>query len=143
MTRPAGRGAIAAEPIRTSRLDLRPLRAKHAAEMTTALADPGLYAFIGGAPLSLAENRARFERMPAEVAWVLGTPWQGRGIATEAARALVAWLGRQRVATVIAHIHPGHAASAAVSAAAGLDPTSQWHEGEVRWQRSMTPGQAG
>src|SRR5512139_3688399 len=26
----------------------------------------------------------------AEIAWVVGTPWQGRGIATEAARALVA-----------------------------------------------------
>ena len=180
MTRPAGRGAIAAELIRTSRLDLRPLRAEHAAEMTTALADSGLHAFIGGAPLTLAENRARFERMlagspdpavswcnwvielrdagcltgtvqatisaegpTAEVAWVVGTPWQGRGIATEAARALVAWLGRQRVATVIAHIHPGHAASAAVAAAAGLHPTGQWHEGEVRWQRSMAPGLAG
>lgn len=28
----------------------------------------------------------------AEIAWVVGTPWQGRGIATEAARKLVDWL---------------------------------------------------
>ena len=31
----------------------------------------------------------------AEIAWVVGVRWQGQGIATEAARALVSWLGRQ------------------------------------------------
>ncbi|MFE2288585.1 GNAT family N-acetyltransferase [Streptomyces sp. NPDC059443] len=70
----------------------------------------------------------------AEIAWVVGTPWQGHGIATEAARGLVGWLRTHAVATVIAHIHPEHAASAAVAAAAGLTPTDQWHDGETRWQ---------
>ena len=28
----------------------------------------------------------------ADIAWVIGTSWQGRGIATEAARGLVGWL---------------------------------------------------
>jgi RimJ/RimL family protein N-acetyltransferase len=73
----------------------------------------------------------------AEIAWVVGVPWQGRGIATEAARGLVAWLGRQGVHTVTAHIHPGHRASAAVAAAAGLTATDQWHEGEVRWRLTI------
>ncbi|MEU1474378.1 GNAT family N-acetyltransferase [Streptomyces sp. NPDC001668] len=73
----------------------------------------------------------------AEIAWVVGTPWQGRGIAGEAARGLVDWLGRQSVHTVIAHIHPGHRASAAVATAAGLAPTDEWHEGEIRWHRSV------
>ncbi|MFE2377509.1 GNAT family N-acetyltransferase [Streptomyces sp. NPDC059398] len=73
----------------------------------------------------------------AEIAWVVGTPWQGRGIATEASRGLVAWLSRQPVHTVIAHIHPEHRASAAVATAAGLTPTGAWHEGEVRWHRSI------
>lgn len=73
----------------------------------------------------------------AEVAWVTGTPWQGHGIATEAAQALVAWLGRQPVQHIIAHIHPRHRASAAVAAACGLSPTSEWHDGERRW--SLTP----
>ncbi|WP_238015927.1 GNAT family N-acetyltransferase [Dactylosporangium sp. AC04546] len=73
----------------------------------------------------------------AEIAWVVGTPWQGRGIATEAAQGLVDWLGRQPIPTVIAHIHPDHRASAAVAAAAGLAPTGEWHEGEVRWRRSL------
>ncbi|MCQ8192602.1 GNAT family N-acetyltransferase [Streptomyces rugosispiralis] len=73
----------------------------------------------------------------AEIAWVVGTPWQGRGIATEAARGLVDWLSQQPVHTVIAHIHPEHRASAAVATAAGLTPTDEWHDGEIRWRRSI------
>ena len=73
----------------------------------------------------------------AEVAWVVGTPWQGRGIATEGARGLVEWLSRQPVHTVIAHIHPEHRASAAVATAAGLTPTDEWHEGERQWRRNI------
>jgi RimJ/RimL family protein N-acetyltransferase len=73
----------------------------------------------------------------ADIAWVVGTPWQGRGIATEAARGLVTWLARQRVRAVVAHIHPGHGASAAVATAAGLAPTDEEHEGEIRWRRNL------
>jgi RimJ/RimL family protein N-acetyltransferase len=69
----------------------------------------------------------------AEVAWEVGTPWQGRGIAKEAAAGLVGWLGAAGVRTITAHIHPDHAASAAVAAAAGLTPTDEVHDGEVRW----------
>jgi RimJ/RimL family protein N-acetyltransferase len=69
----------------------------------------------------------------AEVAWVVGTPWQGRGIATEAAQALVAHLRGDGIATVVAHIHPEHRASAAVAATAGLAPTAGLCDGEVRW----------
>jgi RimJ/RimL family protein N-acetyltransferase len=75
----------------------------------------------------------------AEVAWVVGTQWQGRGIATEAARALITWLGRQSIQTVIAHIHPRHQASAAVAAAAGLSPTDESQDGETRWRLTMGP----
>jgi RimJ/RimL family protein N-acetyltransferase len=75
----------------------------------------------------------------AEIAWVMGLPWQGRGIAREAAAGLVAWLGRVPVSTVIAHIHPDHAASAAVASAAGLTPTDQWQDGEVVWRRRIGP----
>jgi RimJ/RimL family protein N-acetyltransferase len=73
----------------------------------------------------------------AEISWVVGTAWQGRGIATEAAQGLVDWLSRQPVQDVIAHIHPEHQASAAVAAAAGLTPTGEWHDGEIRWRRSL------
>ncbi|MFI5688695.1 GNAT family N-acetyltransferase [Streptomyces sp. NPDC051636] len=78
----------------------------------------------------------------AEIAWVVGTSWQGRGIASEAARGLVGRLGRQGVHAVVAHIHPEHAASAAV--AAGLAPTSEWQDGEIRWRRVLNaPGRSG
>ncbi|WP_320779197.1 GNAT family N-acetyltransferase [Streptomyces sp. CRN 30] len=73
----------------------------------------------------------------AEVAWVTGTPWQRRGIAGEAARGLVGWLGGQPVAAVVAHVHPAHRASAAVATAAGLTPTDEWYEGEIRWHRRL------
>jgi RimJ/RimL family protein N-acetyltransferase len=72
-----------------------------------------------------------------EIAWVVGTPWQGRGIATEAARGLVAWLAGQPAQTVIAHIHPDHHASAAVATACGLTPTDERHDGEIRWRRTI------
>ncbi|MFD9904498.1 GNAT family N-acetyltransferase [Streptomyces sp. NPDC059063] len=75
----------------------------------------------------------------AEVAWMVGAAWQGRGYATEAAGALVGWLrGHPEVTSVVAHIHPEHAASAAVARAAGLAPTDEWHDGEVRWR--LAPG---
>jgi RimJ/RimL family protein N-acetyltransferase len=169
---------IAAEPIRTGRLVLLPLRVSHASEMAAVLADPDLYAFTGGSPLVTRALRSRYERLvagspdpavswcnwviqvrerrclagtvqatitgtatgrTAEVAWVVGLRWQGQGIATEAARALVAWLGTQSVRTVIAHIHPRHRASAAVAAAAGLAPTSHRQAGEIRWSLTMPP----
>lgn len=73
----------------------------------------------------------------AEIAWMVGTPWQGRGIASEATRGLVDWLSRQPVQTVVAHIHPDHRASAAVATAAGLTPTDTWQDGEIRWSRGI------
>ncbi|MEU8483227.1 GNAT family N-acetyltransferase [Streptomyces sp. NPDC048641] len=75
--------------------------------------------------------------LEAEIAWVVGVPWQGRGLATEAARGLVDWLGEQGVRTVVAHVHPDHVASATVAKACGLAPTDRMHDGEVRWQRTL------
>src|ERR1700716_928403 len=40
------------------------------------------------------------------IAWIAGTPWQGQGIGSEAARGLADWLARQAMRTVTAHIHP-------------------------------------
>jgi RimJ/RimL family protein N-acetyltransferase len=77
----------------------------------------------------------------AEIAWAVGVPWQGHGIAPEAARAVVGWLERRGVATITAHIHPGHHASATVATRAGLQPTGEYrhHEGirEQPWRRQV------
>lgn len=76
----------------------------------------------------------------AEVAWVVGTPWQGRGLASEAARGLVSLLaGKSRVRTVIAHVHPEHRTSEAVARAAGLEPTEVEQDGERKWRLEL-PG---
>ena len=69
----------------------------------------------------------------AEVAWVIGTGWQGRGLGSEAAAAMVGWLGQAGVRSVVAHIHPDHRASRAVAGRAGLAPTDQFVDGEQRW----------
>jgi len=74
----------------------------------------------------------------AEVAWVVGVPWQRRGFATEAARAMVSWLADKHVEVIDAHIHPDHSASAGVARGAGLEPTSETHHGERVWRRSTS-----
>ncbi|WP_031081571.1 GNAT family N-acetyltransferase [Streptomyces sp. NRRL WC-3549] len=77
----------------------------------------------------------------AEVAWVVGSGWQGRGYAKEAAAGLVRrLLDGGAVRTVVAHVHPEHTASAAVAAAAGLEPTAEREDGEVRWRREAPGG---
>ncbi|MGP3683890.1 GNAT family N-acetyltransferase [Streptomyces sp. IBSNAI002] len=70
----------------------------------------------------------------AELAWTVGTPWQGRGFATEASRALADWLRLLPVGLLVAHVHPDHAASAAVATACGLRPTPDRQDGEIRWE---------
>ncbi|MEV5525751.1 GNAT family N-acetyltransferase [Streptomyces prunicolor] len=163
------------ELISTARMDLVPLSVTHAEEMATVLSSPALHTFTGGAPLTPAALRTRYERLvagspdpavswlnwvlrlrtddrltgtvqatvtgsEAEIAWVVGAPWQGRGLASEAARGLVSWLTtRPAVRTVVAHIHPDHRASAAVATAAGLTPTDEWQDDEIRWQRATCP----
>jgi RimJ/RimL family protein N-acetyltransferase len=69
----------------------------------------------------------------AEIAWVVGTPWQRHGFAKEAARGLVQWLDAHGAGRVIAHVHPDNEASAAVATATGLTPTGVMHHGEIRW----------
>jgi RimJ/RimL family protein N-acetyltransferase len=153
----------AAQPLKSERLDLEPLRIDHAAEMVDVLADTALYGFIGGQPPSEADLVARYMRQvshddwlnwivrergsgrvvgtvqvtmtpgTAELAWVISTSAQGKGYATEATRAVVESLDAD---LLIAHIHPDHAASNAVARHLGLEPTAEVKNGEVRWQRT-------
>jgi RimJ/RimL family protein N-acetyltransferase len=76
----------------------------------------------------------------ADVAWVVGADFQGRGYAVEAASALVAWLRERGVADIRAHIHPEHAASARVAERIGLAPTGGLDdEGEQIWRAQGAP----
>jgi RimJ/RimL family protein N-acetyltransferase len=74
------------------------------------------------------------EGRTAELAWVIATGRQGEGLATEAATAVRDWLRAHGVTSLVAHIHPDHAASAAIARRLGLGPTDHSRDdGEVRW----------
>ncbi|WP_420033423.1 GNAT family N-acetyltransferase [Streptomyces sp. cg28] len=70
----------------------------------------------------------------ADVAWVVGTEWQGRGFAREAALGMAGWLAARGVAELVAHIHPRHHASAAVARTLGLTECGEDDEGETVWR---------
>ncbi|MET0566342.1 MAG: GNAT family N-acetyltransferase [Acidimicrobiia bacterium] len=72
----------------------------------------------------------------ADIAWLIGVDWQGRGLATEAATAMIEWLVAGGTRRLVAHIHPDHAASGKVAAALGLVPTGEVDfDGETIWER--------
>ena len=157
----------------TERLVLAPLTVADAAGMLAVYADEGMYTFTGGAPLSAADLRRRYEHLAggwnhdrseqwcnwivrsegsadpvgavqatiavdldwAAVAWEIGVPHQGRGLASEAASAVVDWLLASGVVRITASIHPDHVASAAVASRVGLSPTSEVDDGEIVWSR--------
>jgi RimJ/RimL family protein N-acetyltransferase len=158
----------AAVALTTRRLVVEPLRAGHARELVAVLADPELYAFIGGRPPTEDELAARYARQltgdpgwlnwivrrdgvatgylqatldgeGAELAWLIGTAHQGAGLAAEAALAVQAWLRGHGVTRFSAHIHPDHGASAAVARRLGLAPTDVVEDGEVRWTSDIRP----
>ncbi len=70
----------------------------------------------------------------ADVAWVVASGYQRRGLAREAAAAMVGWLREIGVDVIVAHVHPEHGASAAVAAGLGLHATDVLVDGEVRWE---------
>jgi RimJ/RimL family protein N-acetyltransferase len=78
----------------------------------------------------------RAGRPVAELAWVVGTGGQGRGVATEAAAAMLTRLRRHGVGTVTASIHPDNGASARVAGKLGLTATDAVVDGETRWSLS-------
>ena len=88
---------------------------------------------VAGVPVGYVQATVEPPAGTADVAWVIGTPWQGNGYATEAAAGLVAWL-RGRGLAVTAAIAPGHRASERVAAAVGLSVTDELVDGERVWR---------
>ncbi|MGO3886935.1 MAG: GNAT family N-acetyltransferase [Mycetocola sp.] len=84
------------------------------------------------------------EHAVAELAWVIGTRWQGRGIATRSALMMQAWLRERGISHWAASIHPDHAASAAVAARLGLRPSGSLNDdGEQLWRWPSSPLRVG
>ena len=73
-------------------------------------------------------------RLVADIAWVISPHWQRQGIASEATRAMVAWLRSHGVDGLTAHIHPNHQASVKVAQNQALHATSSKKDGETRWE---------
>ncbi|MER5265376.1 GNAT family N-acetyltransferase [Actinosynnema sp. NPDC002837] len=87
-----------------------------------------------------ATTAAGANGLTAEVAWVIGVPFQGRGYATEAAAGVVGWLVDGGVRDVHAHIAPDHPASEAVARRIGMRATGEFRDdGEQRWRWRPAP----
>lgn len=77
--------------------------------------------------------QATLTDVEADIAWLIGPDWQGRGLATEAATAMIERLVAGGTRRLVAQIHPDHAASGKVAAALELVPT-----GEVDFEGETT-----
>jgi RimJ/RimL family protein N-acetyltransferase len=74
----------------------------------------------------------------ADLAWFIGAPFQRRGYATEAARAVVEWLStRPDVRRVTAHIARANIASQGVARRLDLKETTRIEDGEVVWEARL------
>ena len=75
----------------------------------------------------------------ADLAWVVGVPFQRRGYASEASRRVLKWLCAQlHVNEVRANIHPDHIASQKVARNIGLcNSGTLTREGEEVWRASF------
>jgi len=81
----------------------------------------------------------------ASLAWVVALPFQRRGYATEAARAVTTWLGHAGIVRTRAYVHPRNLASAAIARSLGMARTTTLVDGEVLWigPRAGAPGDVG
>lgn len=135
--------------LRTTRLLLEPLRVSHAAELAFVLgedetelrvryarqvAGPGWHNWVlrvreSGAVVGYVQATETGDE--AELAWVVGADHRGAGLATEAARAVAAWLDRP----AYAHVDPANLASQRVARRLGMTPGEARADGEVRWAK--------
>jgi len=70
----------------------------------------------------------------ADLAWLISPRWQGQGMASEGAEAMVTWLRSNGVHRFTAHIHPDHQASMKVARYQALRPSAAEKDGETRWE---------
>ena len=90
---------------------------------------------LGSSGLVIGYIQASVGEGCADLAWVIGTPFQNRGYATEASRRVAEWLHEYlKISELRAAIHPEHTASCRVAAHIGLQPSGQFSdEGEQLW----------
>jgi RimJ/RimL family protein N-acetyltransferase len=87
-----------------------------------------------GSAVGFVQATVTGEGTAADLAWVIGVPWQGLGYATEAALGMADWLRRHGVGSLSARVHPDNVASERVAAALGLEATGEIEDGERVWR---------
>jgi RimJ/RimL family protein N-acetyltransferase len=87
-----------------------------------------------GAAIGYVQATVGSDGRSAELAWVIGTRWHGRGYAREAVTSVVGILRSGGVTRLVAHVHPEHAASQRVAEHAGLRRTTRLVDGEEEWE---------
>ena len=90
---------------------------------------------------SIGYVQATIRGARAEIAWLIGTPWQGRGYAREAVALLKSWLTRHDIEELTAHIHPRHRASQRVALSAGFLHNGAIHNSEEVWTAPLVANQ--
>jgi len=74
----------------------------------------------------------------ADLAWLIGSQWQRRGYASEAGRAVCAWLAQRSIVHLRALVHPDHVVSQRVALRMGLSRTGETENGEEVWASAST-----
>jgi len=77
--------------------------------------------------------QATVSEFHADIAWVIGSDWQGNGYASEAALAMAQWLSTNGVTTIRACINPNHLASQRVASNVGLAKSEFVENDEDVW----------
>lgn len=92
-----------------------------------------LVVVLNGKPIGYVQATLPVDGDSAEIAWVIGRPWQGHGYARRAATLLVTDLAGRGVHRVTAHIRPDHVVSQRVALHLGMVASDDFVDGETCW----------
>ena len=94
---------------------------------------------LKGSDTPIGYVQATVSELHADIAWVIGSGWQGNGYATEAALAMSQRLSKNCVSTIRACINPIHLASQRVASNVGLSKSELMSNGEDIWLSKSEP----
>lgn len=89
-------------------------------------------------PVGYVQASRPIDGTSAEIAWVIGLPWQGQGRACAASRLMVEQLASRGVEEITAYIHADNEASVGVARRLGMAPTDRVVDGETCWVRGLS-----
>lgn len=122
--------------------NLRQLRARYRRQVVGASPD-GRYTWFNwivrigddGRAVGYVQATCRDSEGEAELAWVIGRQWQGRGFATRAASLAIASLASRKIERFVARIFPENSPSIRLARRLGFRPTEAVVDDETTWVR--------